>query len=222
MYNRYRYHPKFKRRSGDNVLKLEMEVKKELNEYKREYEKLFSTVENLLECREVFSKYLKDNGDHEPLHRFSSKINKKGNYMLSVFGLGFIPTNQTYAKRVKEIIDKAEENKEDLDSERVILNAVIAIKEVDDEMAKENITGRVKKGIEALLKKFKLDKNFQEKKLLIEVVLEYIEEYGNEGNEPERVISPTFEYESSSFGKSEKKQNSKAKRSKKPLPIKGI
>lgn len=182
MYNRYRFSSEFKKEAEREVLMADITKRQELSECKKNF-----TLKKLLDCRENFSAYLKQYGEHEPVQTSNAWLNKASNYMLTYSH--FIHTNQPYASRVKKIIDDAKENKEQLPQACAVFNALVAIKQVENEMTEWHIVGTVKSYIEGVLKKFGLDKDFTERKAIIENTLKYITELDDKA----RIISPTVE-----------------------------
>lgn len=150
MYNRYLFDEKFKKETKDVLLVEDIRKREELNAFK-----LLFTKEKLIESQLAFLAYMALYGDKEPVQIFRPKVNEYANYFLSFSH--FIPTNQPYARKVNQIIDRAITNLDKAPDAISVFNAVVAIKQVYDEMHKKHIRGTTKQSICNLLEQFNLD-----------------------------------------------------------------
>src|SRR6476620_7890237 len=134
MNNNYFFDRTIKKKTKDVILIADLKKRQELHDYK-----LLFTKQKLIESQIAFKAYIALYGDKEPVQMFRPIINEYANYLLSFSH--FIPTNQAYADRVNKIIEKADSNPDKLPDTIVVFQAVVAIKEVYDEMHKKHIRG---------------------------------------------------------------------------------
>ncbi len=152
VYNNFHSNPVFKKESDDKVLLNELIFRKYLPLYKLKF-----TLETLSACKTPFNNYINKYGKYQPAHTSYPTVN----YYLNkacYYSYNFFRTNQPYAYRVKEIIEKAEANIQKKKEHRIdIFNALKEIKKIYDEMVAEKIsTGEVISSIYLLFNKFDL------------------------------------------------------------------
>jgi len=157
-YNRLRFDNEFKSVTGVEVLYGDTNKRIE----KLNYEALF-TIGNLIEFRKPFADYIKNYGSELPANTRFPLFNRFANRAATYTGV--IHTNQPVAKRALKIIDETREfvakNAVGKYAKKIeakaVIDAVSKIKEVNDYMVAQKITGTMRTAIENTLKKFKLD-----------------------------------------------------------------
>lgn len=172
LYNEYHTNRKLQRETDEQLLKDNLCVRQQIIEYKKTF-----AIKKLQECKTPFLIYLDQYGESEPVQTAYVMFNFISNRALSY--THYIHTNQPYAKAVKDAIETAIENKQELPKCRAVFNALIEIKKIYDQMVYKRIAGTVKDNIIEMFKKFNLDlqdKNIMEQMTSIEKTLEGIKE----------------------------------------------
>lgn len=152
IYNNFHSNPVFKKVSDDRVMLNELMDRKYLSLYAT----LFK-VETLTACKIPFMEYIAKHGKQQPVHTSYMTVN----YYLNkacYYSYNYFRTNQPYANRVKEIIERTEAKIKDNEEHRIdVFSALMEIKKVYDDMVADKVlTGEVMTNINNLFKKFYL------------------------------------------------------------------
>lgn len=182
VYNNFHSNPVFKKVSDDRVLLNELMDRKYLSLYAMKF-----TLTTLSECKTSFTNYINKYGKQQPAHTSYPTINYYLN-KAAYYSYNYFRTNQPYANRVKEIIEKAEAKIQKNKEHRIdVFMALKDIKKVYDDMIAEKIlTGEVISSIYLLFKKFDLN--------LIDNELRLVTTYEKDNiNQSMQEIESTFE-----------------------------